>query len=499
MDEKELTARVSGLIATGAEGFVGDLKWDIDVSRNNKASQAEFIRDIISLANADPANPSTRLLVLNAKRGEINSGARSMNIDDATLQQIVNERVEPTIKFEKRMVNTDFGEAVVLVIQNTYGFPYMVDKEICDASGPLLQKGQSWTRDGSGKRAVTARDIEEMWRAKTARGIGPGGVPTADAVIHAPPHEVGDLAERMLEAEKASTLIRAIKRVANETVQAWRSTRDNKDGDYLQKMADKIVSGCDWLTVVARTAIEFESQAALAECMGGLKAVYQLSAEEGLGHAGVAPVQLSAWWPMLTAFPRVYIVGAFAIVSGSMTSVEIVCKQKALHPSSTAPRPKLLVNDPLFGLLSGRLRNHKVRFYSAIELAESNPLYAAAFAGPGGTTSALCQFDLMASVFTPRAEWNAEGMPAHFPSFLLCGFDMVRPLLETAVATPEALAMVSGEPVRAIMSNLKTVEEKVGSPTRRQLGSWPNKYLFEQWYERIEPYLRVERERNGER
>ncbi len=202
---------------------------------------------------------------------------------------------------------------------------------------------------------------------------------------------------------------------------------------------------------------------------------------------------------MLTAFPRVYIVGAFAIVHGCMRSVEIVCKVQVLRPSRVAPRPKLLVNDPLFDLLGGAARNHSVRFGSAIELAESNPLYASAFAGPEGTPSALCQFDLMASVFTPRAEWKAENFPAHFPSFLLYGFDMASALLETAVATPGAFAMVSGEPVRAILSNLKIVEEKIGSPTRRQLGPWANAHLFQQWYERIEPYLRVEGERREER
>jgi len=495
MDEKELTARVSGLIATGAEGFVGDLKWDIDVSRNNKAGQAEFIRDVISLANADPANPSTRLLVLNAKRGEVNSEARSMNIDDATLQQIVNERVAPPIRFEKRVVNTDFGEAVVLVIQNTYEFPYMVDKEICDASGALLQRGQSWTRDGSGKRLLTRRDYDEIDRAKAERETRPGGVPTVRALVQASPEEVGDLAEKMLEAGKDSTLIRAVKRVANETAQAWRSTANNNAEDYLEEMADKVVSGCDWLTVVDRTAIEFDDQAALAECMSGLKVIYQLSAEEGLGHAGVALVRLSAWHPMLTAFPRMYIVGAFAIIAGSMKSAETVCTQKALCPSPANPQPKLLVNDPLFDLLSGPLRDCEARFDLAIELAESNALYVSAFAGSGGATSALCQFDLMASVFTPRAEWEVESSPTHYPNFMRHGFDMVRPLFEKAVDTPKLFAMVGDEPVHAILSNLKIVEEKMGSPTRRQLGPWPNTYLFQQWYERIEPYLRVERER----
>ncbi|MCK4323630.1 MAG: hypothetical protein KAW89_03805, partial [Armatimonadetes bacterium] len=370
MEDTQLAQTVVELIRSGNEGLPHELKWDVDVT--NKEDQAEFIRDVMSLANADPHNSNDRYLVMNARKGEVNAEAASCRTDGAVFQDIVNERVSPRIKFSKHdSVPTELGEVTILVIENTYEFPYVARKDVGQIKKPL-RKGDCWTRSGSQKRLATAEDYREMEGARGERRIRPSGLPNADALVASEPSEVGTTAEKALEAEKRSVLTRAIKRVAAETVQAWRSTENNKDEDYLEEMACKLTVGCDWLTVVARTAIEFEDQAALAECMSGLKAIYRLSAEEGLGHAGVAPVELSAWCPMLTAFPRVYIVGAFAIVHGCMRSVEIVCNVQVLRPSRVAPRPKLLVNDPLFDLLGGAARNHSMRFRSAIELAESN-------------------------------------------------------------------------------------------------------------------------------
>lgn len=427
MPNPELAQIIVKLIKSGNEGLTHDLKWDVDITDQEK--QAELIRDVMSLANADPRNPARRYLVMNAQNAMANAQAASLKTDDATLQQIVNERVGPPIKLAKINEPTELGEVAVIVIENDYEFPYMVDKEITGPAGCILQRSECWTRSGSGKRRAASRDIRAMEAARAERGIGPSGLPNAEALKAAAPHQVGGLAGKVLDAEKHRTLIRAIKRVVAETGQVWRTTQDNKDDAHVKEMVDKLKLDCDWLAMVAVTAVDFQQREVLLECAEGLKSIYELALETALVR------------PLLEVWPRLYVIGAYAVSQSAMESVAALCTPMVVRQDRPTPTWELFVNDPMHDLLPSPCNNYRARFRTIVQVAMSQPVYDGLFGTQDEALAGLCQFDLLASVLTPWDHWENKRL-AHYPTFGFFPVRMCQPLAKRIAERPELFGAI---------------------------------------------------------
>ncbi len=497
MGDSELAQRLAEIIRSGSEEWTYELKWDVDIGRQNKEGQAEFIRDIMCLANADPGNAADRYLIMNATRAEVNPDAKSLEVDDATYQQIVRSWLQPEIRFTKVNEGSELGNVAVIVIQNTYGFPYEVTKSMKENENILLEQRECLTRSGSSKRRVERDDLVAMGEAIAESRIGGADLPSANTLAQATPYDVRSLAERVLEAEKTNTLMRAIRQVARETAQAWRSTGNNKGEDYLQAMADKLVVGCDWLCMVGAKAVEFGEESLLRETVEGLKKIYALSGQRNLGHPGITErLELSIHGPLIAVFPRLYALGGYAVACDNIDAVGAICEVDVVPEDGASKAARRLVNNPL---LPGRW--HPLEEFSrAVSLFADNPLYQMLLSNLGNPVACLCQFDLLASLVTPQSEWQSCSWLAHRPSFLTPEFDLVRPLVNKMVGDPAVFARIGvGKPVLTLLAHTNMLEEKIGNSKLIPRGIHPTAAFFDDFREELKPYLRAEHERHDSR
>ena len=470
MGDSELAQRLAEIIRSGSEEWTYELKWDVDISRQNKEGQAEFIRDIMCLANADPGNAADRYLIMNATRAEVNPDAKSLEVDDATYQQLVRSWLQPEIRFTKVNEGSELGNVAVIVIQNTYGFPYEVTKSMKENENILLEQGECLTRSGSSKRRVERDDLVAMGEARAESRIGGADLPSANTLAQATPYDVQSLAERVLEAEKRNTLMRAIGRVASETAQVWRSTEVNKEPGYIEQAADKVASGCDWLTMVGAKAVEFGEISVVRESVEGLKETYALAGERNLGHPGLTDkLELSIYGPMWPVLPRLYALGAYCVACDNIDAVAAICQISILPEGFTGRKPRLLVNRPILP----PNWNLFEEFDRYVSLCGENALYQRLLPTPEQALAYLCRFDLLASVLTPLEEWQSNFYPAHYPSFARYSMCLCQPLAKKVAERPELFAVIDDEdPGTVIWQHIEILEKRIQEEYGRMPREW---------------------------
>ncbi len=483
--DAELARTVEDLVRSGNEGLAHELKWDVDVE--NTARQIEFIRDMVSLANADPGNPAARYLVLNAQKGQCNPQAEALEVDDATFQQIVNGRVSPDIRFAKRgPVPTRFGDVAVLVVENAYDFPHVVEKAIHEGTETLLA-GECLTRTGSGKRPALARDHREMEAARAEQGIGPAGVPSAEGLAKTRAAELVPRLGRAVQAGEMQTAIVAARRVARDAVRVWAGTDGSRDEERVRDAAEGLTAACDWLTIAGVVGADHGELELVRASVGGLRDAYALAGLKNLGWPGATECNVSMWVPLLTVCPRVYALGAYCVASGRIEAARTVCEVTLVPHDAIEKRPRRLVARPLTPMDWPWLEEFK----EYVSFVEDDLVAGELVRRAGEPAACLCQFDLMAFVFTPSAEWEARAFTRHFPSFLAYGFPKVEPLVKKALEEPGLFAAAGvTRPVRAMFEVLGLLEPKVG--TIRLVPEYPNAWLFERFRERLGAYLEAE-------
>ena len=102
-------------ISEKSEGLNIEFKQKISVS--DPKSKAEFIRDIISLANMAWSEQKYSYLIVGvAESGEVINCSQSMN-DDATYQQVIEGFVTPSINFALRTKEIQNSSVFVFVIR----------------------------------------------------------------------------------------------------------------------------------------------------------------------------------------------------------------------------------------------------------------------------------------------------------------------------------------------------------------------------------------------
>lgn len=157
---------VQTLITYGRED--SSMEWKEDLDIHDKAVQAEFIKDMLSLVNAH--GTGKRYLLVGIRDDGTIAGVREQ-VDDARLQQIVNERVEPPIEFTTTYVSVDELTIGVIEITSSPKRPHLVSRDVNGNKGPLLQKGQSWIRKGSSKGPLNAWDHERLREAIAEQSV----------------------------------------------------------------------------------------------------------------------------------------------------------------------------------------------------------------------------------------------------------------------------------------------------------------------------------------
>jgi hypothetical protein len=148
-----------------------EFKLLIDVT--NVSTKAEFVRDVIALANSEGEYPrADGLLVIGFRNGKYQDVAPS-HYEGAVFSQIVDAYISPllTTRYEE-FSNGKRGRVGLLIVKSDPDVIYVVRKVVRDKSNPPeLLPGQAWGRRGDRKLDLTGDDIHQRFREILDRRI----------------------------------------------------------------------------------------------------------------------------------------------------------------------------------------------------------------------------------------------------------------------------------------------------------------------------------------
>ncbi len=138
---------------------------DFKKEEYKKENYSSLIKDISSMANA--INSEIKRIIIGTKYrpGENKEfvGIKIL-IDQTTLENIIQENIEPTINFKYYPYN--FRDVILGIIEiyDNYDKPYMMKKDYS-----TLKKGDMWIRKGSRQSRVTREDLNKMLEVRKKR------------------------------------------------------------------------------------------------------------------------------------------------------------------------------------------------------------------------------------------------------------------------------------------------------------------------------------------
>ena len=139
------------------------LEFKLLIDLRNNSTKAEFVRDVIALANSEGEYPrEDGLLVIGYKNGKYQDVAGD-HYDGATFGQIIDAWVSPPLDTAyEEFSNGKRGRAGMLIIKPDTNVLYTARKKVHDKSGIAeLLPGQSWGRRGDRKIELTGDVIHE--------------------------------------------------------------------------------------------------------------------------------------------------------------------------------------------------------------------------------------------------------------------------------------------------------------------------------------------------
>ncbi|MHA2247926.1 MAG: ATP-binding protein [Candidatus Hodarchaeales archaeon] len=152
-----------GIIEEKNEHPLYDFKAQLTIHASEKdvekKSRAEFIRDIISLANMAAYSGKKSYLIIGVSDGKI-TGMYN-DYDDNIFQSLVSSLVAPNIDFLYKQLEIENKTLGVFVILPRYDRVFTVSKDYTDSKNKLLLKeGDTWIRRGTSKHKV--RNHQEL-------------------------------------------------------------------------------------------------------------------------------------------------------------------------------------------------------------------------------------------------------------------------------------------------------------------------------------------------
>ncbi len=164
------------LIQRGFESLKVDYKRILDLSIPKH--KAELIKDVSAMANTVDRDDSLTALGLDPKIGFLIIGVDErdgslhdishLNLDDAKLQEIVNSKIDPPIRFLFRTFDHTGPDGRVvelgaIIVPESYKPPHRVKKKF-----DKLRKDQCFVREGTSTREARDRDLEKMYDQRRA-------------------------------------------------------------------------------------------------------------------------------------------------------------------------------------------------------------------------------------------------------------------------------------------------------------------------------------------
>ena len=149
---------------------------DFKAIEYTKSKYVDLLKDIISMANADVFGD--RFIVIGVK---FNSDTTRVILgltqltDSATIQQLVNENIEPEINIDYSPYEIDKKIIGVLKISGCSNPPYLAKKDY-NSGDKYLRKGDGYIRKGSFQRPLTRLDYDRIYKVKQEASFYDGDI-----------------------------------------------------------------------------------------------------------------------------------------------------------------------------------------------------------------------------------------------------------------------------------------------------------------------------------
>lgn len=136
---------------------------DFKSKEYNKDNVTDLIKDVMSMANSLDSNTKRIIIGVKHTPGEEKEFLGIEEISDqATLENIIQENIEPTINFRYFKHIFKGVNLGIIEISNNNDRPYMMKKDY----GKGLKRGDAWIRKGSRQSRLGRPELDEIQRNK---------------------------------------------------------------------------------------------------------------------------------------------------------------------------------------------------------------------------------------------------------------------------------------------------------------------------------------------
>lgn len=246
---------------------------DFKAIQYEKSQYEEFIKDIMSMANADVENDRYIIIGVNHKpsgdREMLNIGKKDF-IDSAIYQQIIRENIEPDIKLDYSPYENEGNLLGIFKISNCFDQPYMMKKDF-----RKFKKGDSFIRKGTHVSRMMRRDYDAIFEKKIKKDKFDGKIQLSFSG-YGSSHEIELTVTSDIKlpsqraAEKIKKIIKERKQVAKMKTQETAFTGISAIFESQQRFAKSLSS----ITANPFSPIPYE-QRTLEELQNNLKEVDQ--------------------------------------------------------------------------------------------------------------------------------------------------------------------------------------------------------------------------------
>jgi hypothetical protein len=160
------------------------LEFKLKLEISTPGGKAEFIRDVIALANSEGEAPREEgHLVIGFKDGRFHD--KDERYDGATFGQILDSYVFPAVNYQWKAFEVEGKSVNLLVIRADTGAVHVVNRKLQDDSGRvLLSLGQSWGRKADRKIDLGGEQIHERLQEIVKRQVEKATEPLRKRIKH---------------------------------------------------------------------------------------------------------------------------------------------------------------------------------------------------------------------------------------------------------------------------------------------------------------------------
>jgi len=466
MNDKQMRELLLRLIRSKNETSKIDFKKTVDV--HSREGQAELIKDVLGIANAESNGEETGYLIIGAFDGQTYDIA-GLELDDSALQQIINKRCHRPVMFEYKQYVLEKGNTTgVIIIPKRDELPHLVKEKFFDEKGNvLLYEGECPIREGTSTRRASREDYNRMYKERMEKErqkilqqafalvkkeprktVSPSDFLTMDL------KSLGTVIFDMIREDDLVGLKALTNNVKLSLLKEWKKTKDKKSFDEEKVSSLKnltIRPTLDRLTLVGKMAIEYDKGDLFLEVLKALSSVYELSNTRDLGIWGTQE-HLSWTVPSKYSLENLYILGAYLTLERNIDAIhDLLSKGFEDYRRERVS----MVFHPNFEHPSGE--GTLTEFYDeALSHVKDLPVFFEWFdSDENRLKNAFCQFD-----FLVGGKRYVTQKAIHFPNFARFYKERQRSLWTHIEEEPERFKKLLGDdPVMTLSQVIKEADE----------------------------------------